>query len=158
MIQRIQSVYLFLAAILMALPFFPPFPTWKWIVAGMGDTAICNSGPIANGVNLSVPVWCEIALCLTALGSVIFFLWALFSFRHLKAQLQRTLLGNLCVVLYCVALGFEIAGAPYGSQQTGAIRIQIALIFPAVALVLAILAFRGIRRDLRLLRSADRIR
>lgn len=86
------------------------------------------------------------------------FLWALFSFRHLKAQLQRTLLGNLCVVLYCVALGFEIAGAPYGSQQTGAIRIQIALIFPAVALVLAVLAFRGIRRDLRLLRSADRIR
>ena len=40
----------------------------------------------------------------------------------------------------------------------GAFNPGLAILFPAVAFVLSILAFRGVNRDRKLLRSADRIR
>ncbi|MBQ7690638.1 MAG: DUF4293 domain-containing protein [Muribaculaceae bacterium] len=140
-IQRIQSLYLLIAAVLMGVfTFLPVFDT------------------VVDGANLSIGALttCGIArqswvlLCLdvviVALSAI-----TIFKFKNLKFQ------ARLCAVLMALILGLlaTIAVMFFG---LAAADMHWAIALPLLALVLVFLARRGILHDRKLLSDSERIR
>jgi hypothetical protein len=156
MIQRIQTLYLLAAGVLMALLLFLPLAE----VAGNGPfiyTVLSRgwfaseSGGMAEMAMATWPVFI-LAGVLTALPLVNIFL-----FRVRKLQIR------ICV--YSIILSFGLIGLVYyffviGFRQLEepAYALRFPLIVPAVYIMLIYLAFRGIRKDEILVQAMDRIR
>lgn len=141
MIQRIQSVYLLLAAILLLC--FGIFP-----LAEVQDTAgkVLASAGGMSAINTFIP----------ALAAALIAVLAIFMYRNRKAQMRLCMM----LILLSVVLSF---GAAYGifSQAEGlSARVvwKPVIVLPLISGVLFFLAWRGVRSDDRLVRSADRLR
>lgn len=161
MIQRIQSVYLFLSAALLTLMFFFPIAEIK------GDSTVYEFsafGFLENGntsVNgdifladlqplIPVYLWIAVNIMLVALSLM------LFKKRGIQLKLNRLILlltSALVVYLYYEADKFTayLTGECY--------LVYLASIYFAIAtLPLLFLANRGIKKDEDLIKSLDRIR
>lgn len=139
-IQRWQTVFLFIATMLMALFTFMPF------ASATIDAQIVDLHP------KDFPVY----LILNLLIAILLFL-AIFMYRNLKLQKKVTLLSMVLMLCSAVTGGFLLYGpnAPEGAVKlvwAGGILLLIG------ALVFAVLAYRGIGKDQRTLSSYDRIR
>ncbi len=153
MIQRIQTVYLFLTVILTALLFIMPvaymtvpdgftyrFYTTKVIQAGEPDVFIaCNwMSAILN-------------ILITTLSVLLIFLYK-----------KRFLQLRLCVVNIILLLGMLVLMWWQVDNMTDELRADrqwgFSFCFPLIGIILNWLALRGILRDIALLKSYDRIR
>lgn len=134
MIQRIQSIYLLLAAIFCFIALFAPLP-----YAHSGEQPMSFSGEFAL----------MIITGLVALVSLI----NIFLFRNRLLQVNICKLTSLLtLVLIGVAVYFTIAHtATPDVPHYGAI-------FPALVFLANWLAMRGVKSDEALVRSADRLR
>lgn len=156
MIQRIQSLYLFLAAVFTVLVFF--LPTWTW-TAVSGDLfyRFGTFGVTTNAPQFSSPLWIVFLLVLTAGGAVFLLLWGLFSYKTMVRQIALTVGAEVLLAAYYAVLIWQWCllspDLPSGAFDPG-----LAILFPAIAFVFGILAVRGVNRDRRLLKAADRIR
>lgn len=157
MIQRIQSIYLFLAIDLMILTFF--LPVWQWNVAGAAPAtySLYNYGIDTQQVGFSSPFLYSALLCCLSVCSVFLYGWALLSFKNLKKAVTLLVLSLISTLLYGGSLGLIVYDMNTTHGLSGNIP-QLGTLFPIIAFVFGILAFRAIRRDQALLRSADRIR
>lgn len=135
-IQRWQTVFLFIATVLMALFTFMPF------ASATVDSQVANLHP------KDFPVY----LILNLLIAVLLFL-AIFMYRNLKLQKKVALLSMLLMCCSAVCGGFLL-------YAKGAVELVWAggILLLLGALVFAILAYRGIGKDQRTLSSYDRIR
>jgi hypothetical protein len=156
MIQRIQSVFLLLLAMLamLALPLWTK--TDPISHASLTLTAFQlyrGATPEAGAVVSSA--WPIGALALTAAATAIY---AVFQFRRRSVQL---LLCSLNLLLVVATLG---AAFLYSSRADAMMNVKMeghylsGFYLPTLALVLNLLASRYIRRDERLVRSMDRLR
>lgn len=139
-IQRMQTVFLFVAAVLMVLFTFMPFASQTI------DAQVVNLHP------KDFPVYMILNLLVAVLLVI-----SIFTFRNLKQQKKVTLLSMLLIVCSAVTGGFLLYGpnAPKGAVElvwAGGILLLIG------ALAFALLAYRGISKDQRILSSYDRIR
>lgn len=135
MIQRIQTVYLFLAAVAAALAIFMPLGR---VMTGQTPSAIHITEHLALGVAL--------------IGMAAFPLISIFLYANRRLQARIVQLG-------LIAAAFFIGGFLYTFRAGFAdMRPDVWIALPAVYLLLAWLAVRAIRRDDRLIRSADRFR
>ncbi|HET8574479.1 MAG TPA: DUF4293 domain-containing protein [Edaphocola sp.] len=139
MIQRIQSVWLLLAAIVMAGIFY--FPVYKFP----------DGLPVTIGNNY-------LAIVLTGL-SVILSLLAIFSFRKRKNQ-KKLVWGNiLCCILLLAWLYYSEATASSTAQSLNpGGYFWIGAFLPLISMVLLIMSLRGIQKDEKLIKSMDRLR
>ena len=140
MIQRIQSIWLLLAAILVCLTWKLPFYT------GLQTSDV---QPVAiNTLNGGFD-WMTNLL---TIGSGVLALAAIFLFKNRKIQIRFTvvalLLQGLLVVRYILIIRENF--------QSGTVSLTAALI--AISMVLLIQAIRSIRRDQQLLEETDRLR
>lgn len=143
-IQRIQSVYLFLAAIILAVFTFLPvvgLQTAKGVQT-LGALEVC-------GVTTPMLLF----LCLDVL-LVVLLLITLFKYRSLSFQMI------LCKVniLLIASLLLSIAITAFMHREQAAVSFSWTIALPFVAMVLVILAHRGISHDKKLLTSSDRLR
>lgn len=152
MIQRIQSIYLFLAAVACV----------ACMSMGIGRYYTAEGEGIARMYNL----WLAYAD-----GHVSLYPWALFGIMLVCATVllvsiflfrKRMRQVRLCVFCLILQVGWYIA---YGglawyrmSQMQAQFRPEWPAALPAIALVLTWLAMRGITRDELLVRSLDRLR
>ena len=83
--------------------------------------------------------------------------WALFAFKSQARQMTLIVFAQLLIVGFYGTLLWQWFTLSPDLPQ-GAFNPGLAILFPAIELVLSILAFRGVNRDRKLLRSADRIR
>ena len=146
MIQRKQSLYLFIAALLNAGVLF--FDQYRFVTQS-----------IISGVTVNTPMQIKVAdhypSILIALVMILLPLITIFMYGDRKRQLR------MCFVSTLAALSFititltrisKIMPVPAsGSYWIGSI-------LPAIALVFIILAVLGIRRDEKLVKSVDRLR
>lgn len=154
MIQRIQSLYLFLAIVLMVLTFV--FPVWGFTVNG--NTALLyNYGVDTQQPEFKAPVPSLIILSLTAILTIVLYGWAFCSFKKLGKAALLTVFAILATVGFLVILGLVVYDLQSAQNLSGNI-LQVGALVPVIAFVFGCLAFRAIRRDQALLRSADRIR
>lgn len=155
MIQRIQSVYLLLASIaLFALFMFPI--AHDVLIENLPKTIkITGVYQIVDGQQvqtLSFLVLTIVSVIIALLPLVIIFLY-----KERKKQ-----------VAFCYGLILVIIGYSFWVAQTiksvsvdasiGADNYSIGALLPSVAVLMAILAVKSIRKDEKLIRSADRLR
>lgn len=140
MIQRKQTLFLVLAALMAAAMFALPYP--------FDSLAAEHFEVFPAGVGL-------LSGALAAVSAL-----TVFQYRTRASQLRST---TACIVLAVLLLafvvgGFAISGDFARLQQTGRLDGWAALALPLVALVFASLARRGVAADIALVRSMDRLR
>jgi hypothetical protein len=141
MIQRIQSLWLFLAA---AAIFF----VFKLPVAG-GRTQTNTITEVFAAGNLFMFI---IAILLGLIALV-----ALVMFKNRANQKRLIWLGILLDIVFIVLMYFEMENLktnPALVTQT----FKTGAIFPVLYIILMIMAFNGIRHDEKLIKSVDRLR
>lgn len=152
MIQRIQTIYLFLAGILPAITLFVPVMLFgsgnKWFTMSSlsYDTALvpelAGSFPIGLGV-------------FTLLAIVLAFV-ALAGYKNRKSQLRKVALAILANALWYVTFAFYTFSLSSRMKMDHWFKEWCFL--PLLAIVFLFLARRGILKDEALVRAADRIR
>lgn len=140
-IQRIQSVYIFLAIIAMAIFLIVPY----------GEVVDLEGGATAELYTMS-----EYGVLIPAGAIVILLLTGLFMYRNIS--LQRT------VILICLMLTLAVTAVvcfalyKQASAETLDAHFSVGDILLPVTILLEILAIAGINKDIKLLRSYDRLR
>ncbi len=152
MIQRIQTLYLLLAAAMMSLTLFLPLAT---IVYG-GNELILKAFTLngIEGVAGTLPVYLGAFLAVTtALLLVIIFIYKkrLVQIRLCVSAIVLLLGSAALIGLYCYRLCDILTGDLI-------FTLGFASLMPVVAIIPVVLAIRGIARDEALVRSLDRIR
>lgn len=153
MIQRIQSLYLLLATVLVALTNFFALAHFK--VDG-GFYTLTSFGIESSGVETwSGGMW-YLLLPLINVLCIALLLSALFGYKHRIKQMRLCIYAILSSVLFYLALGF-VCWQVY--DVTG-VYPDLALMaeLPLIAIILTFLAGRAIKRDEDMVRSMDRIR
>ena len=152
MIQRIQTVYLCIAALLMIV--CACLPIGEFIPEGMGTPSemynLCIIDGTTGNWNFSV---CGLFALLAA--GVITTVINIFNYKNLRAQ-SISCLGTIIIMLLWIGLYFfEIKMmAPENTK----FHFSIIWMLPLFAILCLRYARRGIKKDQALLRSVDRIR
>jgi len=154
MIQRIQTVYLLIAEMLIAALFFVPFAD---IAGKEGSTYRFDiSGIYLSGVQNPEILYSSLPLVILCALSLILILVAIFRFKNRIVQMRISMIN--------IFLMFGISGLIYYYVWSGAKTLMgiysfnIYLVFPLIAAVFIYLAKRAINKDELLVRSIDRIR
>ena len=149
MIQRIQSIYLFLAAIFVSLIAILKISTisdqnqtedlFYWSILG-------SEGAGAWVLTVTVPL------------AMILFLFTILQYKNRILQLRLSKLIYLLLAGIVIGIYLSTSSVLDGMQE-GAIQIRgVAYYLPLGALVLNFLASRSIMKDERLIKSLDRLR
>jgi hypothetical protein len=153
MIQRIQTLFLFLTALLTGVLCFHHFATFlhegeifRQTVWGISSTQTPEAGMVVKTIPMGI-----LAVLATLLPIVVIFLYK-------KRELQV----RLCVVEIVLQLGLIVYMGVYLFQDSRNISEWIVFsvvdLFPVLAIVLTFIAMKRIIRDIVLVRSLDRIR
>lgn len=147
MIQRIQSLYLLVTAILSSALLAMPFAE----IAKDGAIYVFNAkGIVADGVVKQSGWLIFVAIALIVLVHLI----SIFSYKNRPLQKKIVLVGMIAL-LSLFGLLFYYS---YFSFEGAKISFQTGFTFPLVAVIIDYLAIRGINKDEALIRSIDRIR
>jgi surface polysaccharide O-acyltransferase-like enzyme len=136
MIQRIQTIYLFLAALVTGVLI--------WVVEHFID------GEGNEFVNMDDNLYYGIFLT-SALLSII----AIFLFKNRQLQ---TVINRLNLLLNLFILGVYVYRLLMMSGETAVSEKGIGMFIPILSIVLIVLANKAIRKDEQLVKSADRLR
>jgi peptidoglycan/LPS O-acetylase OafA/YrhL len=142
MIQRIQSLWLLLAAIVMFLAIKLPFAVAKSLESGATKNIIVDEYLIAFLI--------AILLCV---GSLVI----IFLFKRRSNQKRLIWLGILTSVLFIVLMYFNV-GEYRTNDNTITASFSIGAVCPILYIIFMALAYAGVRRDEKLIRSVDRLR
>ncbi len=153
MIQRIQTIFLLLAAIVIFLIFKFPLAevltegviyTFKY--RGIYDISSDKAELIIQAIPLAVLY--GVVLLISIID--------IFLYKNRILQMRLAVL-NIILLLGSYALAYYYIFAAFSDMEK-VINPGIASIFPLIAAILTYMAFRGIRKDEKLVKSLDRIR
>ena len=151
MIQRIQTVYLLFASVILGLLLFLP-------LAYMVDAEANNFSYLFYGITDAQGkiVMLDYPLAILLVAMPLLNLIAIFLFKKRILQM-RICIFNILLMLGSLALIWYYS---YQAENTLFVDtfFSYTVVFPLVSAILTFLAFRGIRKDEILVRSADRIR
>jgi hypothetical protein len=155
MIQRIQSVYLFLITLLSLLFFNGNYLNF---IDRSGSAMIVNFTGIiksteGSGFELISTVW-PLIVIFVLISVVSFITIFLFKKRDIQLLFSKILIGLISAsILVSVFYSYQVT-----SKYSAMFIPGVKMIVPVILLLLSVLAFRGIRRDDNLVKSYDRLR
>ncbi len=155
MIQRVQSVYLFLAAMFTALATFLPV---AHISIGSGESyELFASGLKAVGEG---DVQESIYMYIVAVAAIMLPLLTILLFNRRMVQIRACAVEVVLLIGFysMIAAYFFLSSRAFEAQEEFVRGIYPVIFAPLVSIVLTLLAVRGIIKDEILVRSADRIR
>ena len=141
MIQRIQTLWMLLAAIVISLSFFFPFA--KWSSSELGSTIV----EIKNLTAL------DFVIVIIFIANVIVgLLYAIFQYKNRKVQL---LFCYVCAFfsLLCAGMMFYL-----GFKEAEGKTLYFGIVFPVISFLFILMAILAIRKDEKLIKSLDRLR
>ncbi len=151
MIQRIQSIYLFLAVLALSLLYFFPLANFS----NNQDIIIFNLSGFSRFSPLEqIPTW---PLIIINVFTIILMAVAFFLFKKRPLQIRLIRIA-LMLNLGFIALTYLVYGDHLALKIKMPINYELGSILPLIALVFQILAMYAISRDERLIKSIDRIR
>lgn len=136
MLQRIQTLYLLLAAGISAGLIFL-FPIWE---TQEGTVVYANNEPL---------------YLILFLGSGLLSMGSIFMFKNRKLQF---VLGRLNIILNFFLLGFFVYQSLKLSGETMVSEKGIGMFLPIISIVFLALANKAIKKDEDLVKSVDRLR
>lgn len=150
MIQRKQTIFLLLAFVSTLVCMFLPLGTFEPVGMGVGNT-MYNIRISGNGMS-------DYSVCvmfvLLMLSSVLS-LGTIFFYNNRKRQISLCGLDMLLLVVWYACFAFFANSA---GTEGSMFHVSFASCLPFVAVVLIVMARRGIIHDEKLVRAADRIR
>jgi amino acid transporter len=158
MIQRIQTLYLSLAFIAIALLFAFPLAQFfaengAYVFSITGLKNMVPGDPDAFSPMIFLP------LLIVAVGIAILDLFTIFQYKNRSFQVKLTNIGVLAAI--ALILGIFFLYIPMIEKKINIVpdyRKAFGIYLPLVALVFMVMANRAIKRDEKLVRSADRLR
>lgn len=157
MIQRIQSVYLLLAALAAGLLFFFPIATFwddiSFLFAVNYVKDISNTPQSLFNQVFTVP-----SMVISGINALLP-LVILFLFKNRKLQMQLVKLTGLMILSFIALIFFYYVPTIENTLQVEAdYSGHFGMYLPLASLVFMVLAYRGIAKDEKLVRAADRLR
>lgn len=157
MLQRIQTVYLFLAIVFIALSVILPIAFYSNLIVGnQFEYSILKFLSPENSSNLgfnSLPLFVPAAI------SIILSIIAIFVFKNRKLQINLTVYSMVFNVVYVGLLAYYFLSVITNSVSNDVnVSHKYPLVFPVIALIFSYLAIRGIKKDEDLIKSVDRLR
>lgn len=154
MIQRIQTVYLFIAAVLSAVCL--AVPVGMLVPEGMGVTSKIYSLFIVTADSEHAYDFGVCGMFIALAAATVLSIVTIFLYMNRRTQARMC---SLAVVLQLVWYVLYVLNAyTAGSDYNAVFVVKFAAALPAVALILNLLARRAILKDEALVRAADRIR
>lgn len=154
MIQRIQSIWLLLAAITLICMLFVPLLSknvnnteYHLYTNGLRMVLTDHGGNTSSITPIGAVV--------LDLSSVILCMAAIFQYKNRSRQKQIIV---ITIVLIIAAAAFCAFNAQLLPGGINGVSLNIGTFLPPLAILFCLLAIRGIRNDEQLLRSADRLR
>ncbi|OJV53654.1 MAG: hypothetical protein BGO31_01995 [Bacteroidetes bacterium 43-16] len=151
MIQRIQSIWLLLAAIIMSALFYTSvYSVAVPSAADMPAKMVYDYTSVVSIKNNFLAL--GLAAASTGLSLVTIFL-----FKKRKQQISLTWLN----ILFCIALVFWLymgLNKFWSNYPENGGNISVGLFLPVLTVFFLLLALRGIRKDEKLIKSLDRLR
>ena len=141
MIQRIQSLWLLLAAITLFLLFKFPFAGAKTQQGSLIELYAASS------------LMMFIVAILLGIASLV----AIFLFKNRSSQKKLIWLGILLDIVLIVMMYYQMEGLKENTSLQGQ-TFKMGAIFPVLYIIFMIMAYSGIRRDEKLIKSVDRLR
>ena len=162
MSQRLQSIFFFLSSLLFALLFFLPLAEYfgelnilRFNVYGVESKLPDGTVPFKTAFSLPVLILAVTSMLLSgylAMGLFRAVKLAQFEKLHKIARI------NIVVIVAWIAVVFayyvRAVGRPIGADPT----YKVGIFLPLVALLLTIAATMGLKKDIKKVRSTDRIR
>ena len=142
-IQRIQTVYIFLAMVAMAIFLIVPY----------GEVVNVGSEPV---VGEKLYTMYEYGLLIPAAATVILLIVNIFLYRNMSLQ-KSVLTISLLLTLCCIAVVCFTLFKQAGAEGVDATFSVWDILLP-IAVVLEILGLAAIKRDIKLLNSYNRLR
>lgn len=155
MIQRIQSVYLFVVFILSLVLLFMPLVSF--VDLDNQTKIILNAFHFVNSKSEVIP---DTPLLVSLSGAIIFVvldsLIAIFVFKNRKTQMKMCMYS---ILMQIIIIGLIVYYSYIGNSGNDLqIKPQFAAVLPLITLVVTYLAYRGIKKDENLVKSFDRLR
>lgn len=157
MIQRIQTLYMFLAALLMSLLFVSPMVT---VVSGTEELKLMAYGFVnaqeGDGIYITATVIMAIVIGMSALLPLV----NIFLFKKRTTQFRFCVVELVFIVGALVLMIYNVfvANSSLEGGMDARLMVNAPMFFPLVAILLIFLAIRGILKDIALLKSLNRIR
>lgn len=152
MIQRIQSAYLLLVVVLLGATM--SMPLGMYVGADGSVSSFTAMG--VDMVGMQRDNSCRGLFVIALLSAIIAFA-TIFLYKNRKLQIRLTVFNTVVIIgWYAVFVAFLMA---YNEQFASAtFHCGTGAVLPLVAVILNLLAIRGIRKDERLVKAADRLR
>ena len=150
MIQRIQSLYLFLSLLLGLMSLFIP-----WVTYEQGEVAYVFEAFHFNAELINTTATSLLIILLSALVAV-----GLISFKNRKLQMRLIKTAMFLSMMLLLGFAFDHYQNIERLKALGEVTMSYGfpIIFPVVNLILLWLAHRGVKKDEDLIRSVDRLR
>lgn len=152
MIQRKQSVFLLVAAILTIVCLCLPIGVFHPKNLGV-DTAMYNLWIQYGNGSVSYTV-CPL-FCILLLATVTSF-FTIFKFNNRKLQIKLCGWNNLLIVVWYIA--YAVFAWMFKGELDADFKIGFISVLPLVSMILIFMARKAIKADEALIRAADRIR
>ncbi len=156
MIQRIQTLYLFIASIAITLMFFFPIAgyygnlhAFQFSILGMRD--------MAPDAELLFTQYFTLPLVFLVVCILIFNITIIFLFKNRVKQLKLIkidILLNTVLIIGIFLLYSRVIQSTIDVNES----FKTAGFFPIISLVFLVLSYRSVKKDENLVRSADRLR
>ncbi|HLN53071.1 MAG TPA: DUF4293 domain-containing protein [Lentimicrobium sp.] len=158
MIQRIQSVYLFLAVMALVVLYFFPVASflseisyYKFYITNLKPLTPGAEAPVSNSLIMPLGIFNGIIAAI-ALMSIFLYKKRIFQSRMVKLAILMTIILIALVFFVYTPLISKATGAEAKYDDSFGIYISL------IAIVMLVLANRGIMHDEKLVRSANRLR
>jgi len=154
MIQRIQSVFLFLAFLSTSLLFVFPIADF---VYPEGKFVLYITGLYQAEGEMIVKTFNTIAMIILTAASALLSIITIFRYTDRKQQIK---LGRLNLILYAALLVLLLVNIDKANNiQPQAVKsYSFGIVLPVISLIFIWMANKAIKKDEDLVRSADRIR
>lgn len=146
MIQRIQSVWLLLAGIINIGLFY--FGIYKADVVNSSGAEVVKKITASN----------NIILLLIAVVTIALPLFAIFLFKNRKRQSNMTIMSILANISFMAAAIMIVGNFSNGTPTPTNGTYLVGIFLPIAAILFLFLAFKGIRKDIKTIKSLDRLR
>ncbi len=145
MIQRIQSVFLLIAAVAFALLFQFPF-----VVSDVADEGFLADKDFDVFDHIALMILAGVAASLTLIS--------IFLFKKRKIQIRVTYLSILVGISVLITAGVMFYEQALVLFEKAAIHQRLGLYLPLIGLIMGFFAIRFIRKDDKIVKSMDRLR
>ena len=147
MIQRIQTVFLFLSAVFAGILFFAPVASFN---VG-GEFVNMSIFGVENHAN-------ALLLLILAILMLVVPMVTIFMYKKRELQLKLSSLNVFLNALFCGLIFLFYVDNVQDKLQAETVVYAFGTYIPLINMVLSILAMRWIKKDIDLIKSIDRLR